>query len=367
MSATSIPDHGVMEGKGAYNRHARIPAGGAALALPLLEKVVQDIELDRSDENVVIADYGSSQGKNSLTPMRVAIGNLRPRLGPNRSILVFHIDQPSNDFNTLFEVLDADPDRYTLDEPNVFPCAIGRSFYERVLPPHSVHLGWSSYAAVWLSRVPARIPGHFLPLRSTGSERAAFERQAAQDWEGFLSLRAGELRPGGRLMVVLPALNDDGVTGLEELMDHANAVLADMVDGGALRADERERMVLGTCPRRRSDLLAPFEADGQFEGLSVECCELGSLPDSAWADYERDGNQETLATKHALFFRAIFVPSLALALTDARDPEQRRLFADRFENGLKRRLTKQPAPLHSFVQIFVVAKQASGSRSEETR
>jgi hypothetical protein len=30
--------HGVMEGKGAYNRHAKIPAGGAALAAPFLEK-----------------------------------------------------------------------------------------------------------------------------------------------------------------------------------------------------------------------------------------------------------------------------------------------------------------------------------------
>ena len=39
--------HGVMEGKGAYNRHAKIPAGGAALALPLLEKAVRKIALDR--------------------------------------------------------------------------------------------------------------------------------------------------------------------------------------------------------------------------------------------------------------------------------------------------------------------------------
>src|SRR5580700_3786417 len=314
MSAISMTYHGVMEGKGAYNRHARLPAGGMALALPWLEKAVQDIELDCGDQPVVIADYGSSQGKNSLAPMRVAIENLRPRLGPNRPIVVFHIDQPSNDFNTLFEVLDADPDAYTLDEPAVFPCAIGRSFYGNVLPPNSVHLGWCSYAAVWLSRIPARIPGHFIPLRSIGPERAAFQRQAAQDWEAFLSLRAAELRLGGRLMVVLPALNDEGVTGFEDLMDHANAVLGEMEDEGAIRADERERMVLGACPRRKSELLAPFQA------LTVECCELISLADSAWGEYERDGNKQALATKHALFFRSIFVPSLALGLTEAHDP-----------------------------------------------
>ena len=357
MSNERAPAHGVMEGKGSYNRHARIQAGGVSLALPLLQEAVRRIEIDRGDQPVVVADYGSSQGKNSLASMHVAIETLRERLGPDRPIFVFHIDQSTNDFNTLFEVLSRDPDRYALDAPNVFPCAIGRSFYENVLPPESVHLGWSSYAAMWLSHIPTLIPGHFIALRSTGPEREAFERQAARDWEAFLSLRARELRPGGRLVVVLVALNDDGASGFEDLMDHANGVLAELVDEGAIRADERERMVLGPCPRRRCELLAPFQAHGQFEDLRVERCDLTPLADTAWADYERDGNVEALVTKHALFFRSVFVPSLALALSEAHDAERRCIFADRFESGLKRRLTNQPAPLHSFVQTMVLAKQ----------
>ncbi len=112
MSSQPMPLHGVMEGKGAYNKHAKLPAGGAALAVPLLEKAVRNMAVDSGDQPVVIADYGSSQGKNSMVPMQVAIRNLRPRLGPNRPICVFHIDQRSNDFNTLFEVLDADPDSH---------------------------------------------------------------------------------------------------------------------------------------------------------------------------------------------------------------------------------------------------------------
>jgi hypothetical protein len=346
-----------MEGKGAYNRHGWIQAGGMALALPLLEDAVQKIELDRGDQPIVIADYGSSQGKNSLASMHVAIKTLRGILGPDRSIFVFHIDQSTNDFNTLFEVLATDPDRYSQDEPNVFPCAIGRSFYETVFPERYVHLAWSSYAAMWLSRIPALIPGHFVASCSTGPAREAFERQAAEDWEAFLSLRACELRPGGRLVVVLAALNDDGKSGREDLMDHANAVLAELVDEGAIRADERERMVLGTCPRRRRELLAPFQARGQFHGLSVERCDLAPLADPAWADYECDGNVEALVTKHAHFFRSVFVPSLSLALSEAHNAERRRIFADRLENRLKRRMANQPAPLHLFVQTMVLAKQ----------
>jgi hypothetical protein len=355
MSTTAERYHGVMEGKGAYNRHAKLQAGGIALALPFLEKTVREIALDSDNQPVLLADYGSSQGKNSLAPMVVAIRSLRQRLGPNRPIVVFHIDQPANDFNTLFEVLDADPERYTLSEPNVFPCAIGKSFYQQVLPADSVHLGWSSYAAVWLSRVPTQVTGHFLPLRTTGAERDAFERQAAQDWKAFLTFRARELRLGGRLLVVLPAFADDGLSGFEELMDHANAVLGEMVEQGAIRADERERMVLPTFPRRRCDLLAPFEAGGQFEGLSVELCEVISLPDAAWAEYEQDGSKEALATKRARFFRSAFAPSLECALTSAGNGTAR--FADRLESGLTRRLATHPAPLHSLVQVLIAAKR----------
>jgi SAM dependent carboxyl methyltransferase len=354
----SLP-HGVMEGKGAYNKHAKLQASGGALALPLWEKAVLSVELDADDQPVVIADYGSSQGKNSLLPMQVAIRALRGRLGPNCPISVLHIDQPSNDFNTLFEVLQADPDRYVLDDPNVFPGAIGRSFYESVLPPRSVHLGWCSYAVLWLSRIPVLIPGHFVPYRSTGAVHAQFERQSAQDWENFLSLRARELRPGGRLVVVLPALADDGLSGFEHIMDQANAVLAEMVADDAITAEERARMVVGTYPRRKCDLLAPFAHDGRFQDLTVEELEMPALPDAAWIDYERDGNKEALAAKHALFFRSIFMPSLASALDRVRsgDADALHVFGDRLEESLKRRLAAQPTAMHSLVQTVVFAKR----------
>jgi hypothetical protein len=97
MSAPLMHNHGVMEEKGAYNRHARIPAGGAALALPRLEEAARKLELGSGDEPLVVADYGSSQGKNSLGPMQAVIRTMRGPLSSNRAIFVFHIDQPTND------------------------------------------------------------------------------------------------------------------------------------------------------------------------------------------------------------------------------------------------------------------------------
>jgi hypothetical protein len=355
MASQAKATHGVMEGGGSYNLHARIPAGGGSLALPFLDQAVRKITLDRGEQPVVIADYGSSQGKNSLAPMRAAIKALRARLGPDRPILVVHVDQAANDFNTRFDVLHSDPERYTVGDPNIFPSAIGRSFYENVFPEEHVHLGWSSYAAVWLSRIPMRIPNHFMVLASAGEVREAFERQAGDDWKFFLSLRASELRSGGRLVVVLPGLNDEGSAGFEPLFGHANEALAEMVVEGVITAEERARMVIGAYPRRRCQLLAPFNTDGQFRGLTVEHCELSMLPDVAWADYEQDADREVLATRHARFFRSVFVPSLASAIADE---GKRNVFPDRLEVKLKRRLAEGPVPLHSFVQTIVLAKQS---------
>src|SRR5580704_17011487 len=145
MAAQTISTHGVMEAGGSYNLHAKVPAGGGSLALPYLEKAAQSCALPSGSNPIFIADYGSSQGKNSLAPMRGVVRCLRTRIGNERAVMVVHVDQHANDFNTLFDVLHSDPERYSMDDPNVFPSAVGRSFYENVFPREHVDLGWSSY------------------------------------------------------------------------------------------------------------------------------------------------------------------------------------------------------------------------------
>jgi hypothetical protein len=345
-----------MEGKGFYNKNAAIPAAGGALALPVLEQAARLIDLDTGDRPIVIADYGSSEGKNSLAPMRAAIAVLRARAGHQRPIFVYHTDLPANDFSTLFDLLQRDPHSYVRGERNVFPSAIGRSFYQCVLPPNHVDLAWSSYAAVWLSQIPRQIPDHFFIPCSTGTVRAEFERQAALDWKAFLSLRATELRRGGRLVVALPSLPEDRSAGFMAMMDHANTVLSEQVAAGLITAEERKRMTIASCPRRERDLLAPFAEHGQFQGLVVEHCSTSVGADTAWDEYQLDQDAEGLARKRALFFRAIFVPSLARALGPSRGTEERQAFSSALEAGLERRLADHPVPIENLVGIIVLAK-----------
>jgi hypothetical protein len=163
----------------------------------------------------------------------------------------------------------------------------------------------------------------------------------------------------GRLIVVLPALSESGLSGFENLMDHANAVLGEMAEDGTIRRDERERMVLGAYPRRKSELLAPFANGSQFNGLVVTDCELLELTDAAWVDYQRDRDRQVLARKYAMFFRSVFAPSLASAITRVRagDEQARDAFTHRLTEGLTQKLASGPSPMHSLVQVMVLEKK----------
>lgn len=356
MTDLSLPATGGMEGGGAYNRHASVQSAGAVVALKLLADAAGDVELGADHGPIVVVDYGASQGRNSLAPLGAAIDTLRRRAASDRAILVFHEDLPLNDFNTLFAVLDGDPQSYLRDRPNVFASAIARSFYEPVLPANCVHLGWSAYAAMWLSFVPRTIPGHFWIQHAPSEVRAKFEAQAAADWERFLALRATELRAGGRLVVVVPGVSDAGEYGFGPLLDDANATLAELVDTGLLKAEERARMVHGAMLRSSRELLAPFSGDPRFRGLVAELCRVDAVEDVAWRDYQRDGDAGALAASRAAFLRVTYGPTLAGALSTEGDPSRRRVFLEALETGVKQRQADHPAPMISFIASIVLAK-----------
>src|SRR4029079_15535709 len=102
-------------------------AAGIDRVLSLLEQAAMDVPV--GDEALVLADYGASQGRNSMTPMRVAIETVRARCGVDQPALVFHTDLPSNDFTSLFHTLNEDPNSYLSGTAGVYSAAVGRSFF----------------------------------------------------------------------------------------------------------------------------------------------------------------------------------------------------------------------------------------------
>ncbi|KAI0211443.1 hypothetical protein LSAT2_003729 [Lamellibrachia satsuma] len=74
--------------------------------------------------------------------------------GDDQQVHVIYEDHPTNDVNTLIRLVEGvtpGSHSYLQNHKNVFVTCCGRSFYKQCLPDASVHLGFSSMAAMWLS------------------------------------------------------------------------------------------------------------------------------------------------------------------------------------------------------------------------
>jgi SAM dependent carboxyl methyltransferase len=352
-----------MEGKGAYNRSSSVQAVGSLPAVALLERVARAVPLPPSPELVVIADYGSSEGHNSLKPIAATIRALRERVGHERAIFVFHTDLPGNDFTALFQTLANDPDSYLRNDPAAFAAAVGRSYFEQILPADSVTLGWSAWAVQWLSQVPCVIPDQVQVAYSRdAAARSAFAKQAAEDWRRFLTMRSRELRPGARLVVLTMATDDSGDFGYRPVVDALYGTLVDIVDRGLIRKEEFRRMVIPTFGRTRAQFMEAFAKGGCFEDLSIEDFELFHSEDRIGTQFEASGDAHAFGAQWAAFCRASVFPTLAASLDGAPDSARSVKFFNELETGLTARLAAAPVRMTIPLALMMLVKAGSSAR-----
>lgn len=341
MDASIAPQPVPMEGHGAYNRSSSVQASGSSPAVPLLENAARLVDLDGCASPLVIADYGSSQGRNSFAPISAAIRCLRERVNSEHAISVIHTDLPNNDFSALFNALTTDERSYLLADSGTYASAIGRSFYTQILPSESVTLGWSSWAVQWLSRIPCPILDHVQVAYSRNEEaRTAYAQQAADDWRTFLFQRQKELRSGGRLVVLTMALTEDGEYGYRPLLDAMYSSLQQLAEDGFLNRNELTSMAVPTVSRSLADLTAPF-AEENLKGLGVEQAEVFVGCDAIWERYQSNGDAQAFGAQWAAFSRASVLPTLATAL-EGNDAKRITDFIDRVEAGMVERLAASP-------------------------
>jgi hypothetical protein len=351
MSVNGDPKLSAMEGAGFYNRHSAMQAVGVSRALSLWAGACQSVQV--GEEPLVIVDYASSQGRNSMSSVRTAIETIRSRCGVEKLVEVIHTDLPSNDFSSLFTALEQEPDSYLRGTNGVFPAAIGRSYFEPLLPPGRVHLGWNTFSMQWMSRSPEDAPDHILAgMSASAPVLAAVKEQQAADWRRFLSLRAAELRPGGRLLVGYTA-RTAAETGWEWLMGELWACVLDMGRDGLFTAEERTRITIPIGLRTLDEIKAPFAQTGEFSGLKIEHCELVRVSDPYWDEFQQTGDAGQLASRQANATRAWSAPTILELIDEARDREA--LNNDLF-NRLAERIRSAPSKHEPHMAVVLLRK-----------
>lgn len=312
MVNDATPTQTAMEGAGFYNRHSAAQAAGIEGMLALLEEAANRVVV--GDETLVIADYGASQGRNSMAPMRVAIETVRARSAADKPVMVFHTDLPSNDFTSLFKTLKDDPNSYLAGSTGIFSAAVGRSFFDTILPPGQVHLGWNSWAVHWLSQKSADAPDHVSPtLSGIPAVRAAASRQSALDWERFLEARSSEFRDGGKLLCLV-IIDIGEPTNSDLLWKHLWDAIVEAGEDGLLTEEEQLRITMPIWYRSLAELKAPFGVEGRFAGLRLEHIEATHAPDPFWAAFEQTGDSAQLGSSWANVMRAISAPTILAAI-----------------------------------------------------
>lgn len=343
-----------MEGGGRYNANSALQASGAALALPWIEDAARLVPAPEHGRPIFIADYGCSEGRNSVEPIRRAIVQLRARLGASAPIGVIHADLPNNDFSSLFGEVEG-PSGYAGQHEATFPFAVGRSFFRQITPDAFVSLGWCSYAVQWLSASPGPVRGHIAPWRGDDAERAAFDEAGRRDWATFIALRTREMRPGARLILVVPALLEDGIHPAAPLFDVANDSLRALVARGALAEDEHRRMTIPVHLRTHRQMTAPFDP-GEATGLRLIESRFAPLDDGSFARFASDGDARALAARRAGFFRATFAPSLAAAIVPT-EIDRRAQFLSALEDEMRLRLEPMTTALEARVAALALQRR----------
>jgi hypothetical protein len=319
-----------MKGDGFYDDHSSGQRASIESLASWIEAAAAGAHLPTQGRPFVVADYGSSEGRNSVLAMRCVIDSLRRR-GATGPVCPIFSDLVTNNFNQLFRNLDED-DVMRHREGGIFPAAVGGSFYTSLLPPGSVHLGMTFNAVVWLDRLPAEPFPEFIVYMGPRSHRAdvripaatvaAFSQQAANDLIRFLECRAAEIAPGGRLLVAQPARDHERSIG-EGLYDLMHDACLALVREKRLDLAAYQRVTMPIYFRSLDEMLAPVDAAGGplHDRFSVERAEVERFPTPFGAAYARSGDLAAYVDEYVGFAQAFTEPILRAGLEAVHGPQ----------------------------------------------
>jgi hypothetical protein len=347
-----------MKGAGYYDRHSGAQLSSIQILQDWVDEAVASLPLPAPPRPITVLDLGSAEGRNAIHLMAAVAEGLRRRTA--QPIQPIFSDLAGNDFNQLFVNLD-EARRAGLFPADVYPAAVGGSFYGPLLPPGTVHLATSFNAILWLDRLPAvpvtdsvayRRPHPPRPGRATPPEvTAAFSRQAEQDLARFLECRTRELVPGGKLLLATPGDTDQARVG-DGLVDVLNDACLDLVASGQLGRAEYERLTMPCYYRTLEELLAPLEReDSPVRGaFVVDRAAALEVPTPYVVEFRRGGDVAAYAAAYTGFLRAISEPVVWAALDR---PEEGAGTVDSLYERIHARLLVEPR--RYLWRYFVVA------------
>ncbi|CAH2065714.1 unnamed protein product [Thlaspi arvense] len=263
------------EGPESYNQNSSYQRALLEAAKEKMnEEISAKLSLDLISDRFTVADFGCASGPNTFVAVQNIIDAVedkyRKETGLNPADIEFQVlfnDFTTNDFNTLFQSLPSGRRYYSAGVPG--------SFFDRVLPKESFHIGVINYAFHFTSKVPKGITDRDSPLwnkdmHCTGFNQAvkkAYLDQYSADAKNLLDARADELVPGG-LMLLFGSCLRDGVKMSETskgiVLDIVGASLNDLAQQGIIEQEKVDSFSTPLYFAEEGELKQIIKENGRF-------------------------------------------------------------------------------------------------------
>lgn len=340
-----MPTLSGMKPAGYYDRNSSFQQVTMEAVIGWVTEAVPSMPLPDEPHLITLADFGCSEGNNSIVAMGHIVEALRARR-PAQPLCVVHCDLPGNNFNQLFLNLH-DPARSNYLQSqgrvhsNTFAFARGGSFFDILLPAQSLSVATSFLAVEWLDHLPdIPMPEFIGYMEAPPAAQAAFARQADDDLTRFLAARATELAPGGKLLLIIPG-SDNGRSCSDGLYNVLNDAARDLAESGRITQNRYEKFVMPVYFRSLAELTAPLTRASSpvRDAFSIDRAETLIPPTPFEDDFRRTGDTEAYATAFAGFLRAFSEPVAAACLLA---PGEDRTIIEELYDRIHARLVAEP-------------------------
>jgi SAM-dependent methyltransferase len=266
---------------------------GARLCLERSFDLIDRALAQSGDGPFCFVDYGAADGGTATGLYARVAQRVRGRSGPVRVLLE---DLPDNDFETL-----ARNGRAAFAEVGDVE-VVRHGFYEPVSEPNSVSLGFSATAMHWLRAAPPHVPNHTHGNANNEPEvRAAFAERAVADFSALMALRADELAPGGALVLVNLARDDQdhylGWNGRDlNMHDELHRLWLELLREGRIDREAYRRANFQNFYKSEAEFARVFEDEGSEayrKGLRLEAMRTERIACPYRARFDEDKDART--------------------------------------------------------------------------
>ncbi|KAJ4826015.1 Indole-3-acetate O-methyltransferase 1 [Turnera subulata] len=279
------------KGDASYANNSQAQAMHARSMIHLLEETLDRVHLMGSSSSpglpFQVVDLGCSSGNNTIHTIEVIIKHMTKRYESSGleppEFSAFFSDLPSNDFNTLFQLLPPYGGRSmeqclaATGHRSYFAAGVPGSFYRRLFPARSIDVFHSAFSLHWLSQVPESVldkrsaaynEGRVFIHGASEETANAYRKQFQTDLAAFLKARSQEMKTGGSMFLVCLGRTsvdptDQGGAGLL-FGTHFQDAWDDLVQEGLITDEKRDSFNIPVYASSLQDFKEVVEADGSF-------------------------------------------------------------------------------------------------------